>query len=112
MTKLQQRKRRHARQQARIQGTAERPRLVVNRSLLHIYAQLVDDAAGKTLFSTNDQLIKKGKKMDKASEVGKLLAEKAKASGIEACIFDRNGYKYHGRVKAVAEGAREGGLQF
>lgn len=109
--KIQQ-KRRHVRIRSRISGTAERPRLVVTRSLSFIYAQLVDDTSGKTLVSANDMKVKSGKKAERASAVGQELAKKAVAAGIKACVFDRNGYKYHGRVKALAEGAREGGLQF
>ncbi|MDD5043583.1 MAG: 50S ribosomal protein L18 [Patescibacteria group bacterium] len=95
-------------------GTADRPRLSVFRSLKHFYLQLIDDNAGKTLASVSDKEIKaKGKKpMEIALELGKLLAKKALAAGIKEAVFDRGGYKYHGRVKAVADGAREGGLKF
>jgi large subunit ribosomal protein L18 len=79
---------------------------------VNIYAQLIDDAAGKTLASANDLKIKKGTKTERAAEVGKLVAEAAKKAKVETCVFDRNGYKYHGRVKALAEAAREGGLKF
>jgi large subunit ribosomal protein L18 len=121
---------RHKRIRAKISGTATRPRLCVFRSGKHIYAQLVDDEKGKVLFSASDLKVKspapvkgKGKdenkasgisqaKVGKAKEVGKLIAEKAKNSKIEKVVFDRGGYGYHGRVKAVAEGAREGGLKF
>ena len=99
----------------KISGTAERPRLVVTRSNRGIVAQLVDDMDGRTLASaTWMQLPKsfKGNKKDQAAEVGKLLAANAKQAGIETCVFDRGGYLYHGRVKALAEGAREGGLNF
>lgn len=109
-TKEQQRTRRRAR--ILIKGTAAKPRLVVNRSLKHISAQLVDDAAGKTLASAHDMKAKKGSKTERAKAVGMELAEKAKKAGVETCAFDRAGYKYHGRVKALAEGAREGGLKF
>jgi large subunit ribosomal protein L18 len=111
-TKLQNRQRRHARSRAKISGTAEKPRLVVFRSLSFTYGQLVDDVAGKTIAEASDMKIKKGSKSERAAEVGKTLAEKAKKAGVEACVFDRNGYNYHGRIKALAEGAREGGLKF
>jgi large subunit ribosomal protein L18 len=99
-------------------GTADKPRLSVYRSLNHIYAQLIDDEGGKTLVAASSQgkeiepALKGKKKSDKSIEVGKLLAEKAKAQGITKAVFDRNGYQYHGRVKALAESAREGGLAF
>jgi large subunit ribosomal protein L18 len=95
-------------------GTAERPRLVVFRSNRGIAAQLVDDAAGKTLAAASSLNVRttKGTKTDQAAAVGKLLAENAKGAGVKAVIFDRGGYLYHGRVKALAEAAREGGLQF
>lgn len=111
-TKLERRQRRHVRTRAKMSGTAEKPRLVVFKSLNFTYGQLVDDAAGKTLAEASDMKIKKGTKSERAMEVGKTLAEKAKKAGVEACVFDRNGYAYHGRIKALAEGAREGGLQF
>jgi large subunit ribosomal protein L18 len=106
------RARRHNRIRAKISGTAERPRLVVFRSLNHHYAQLVDDAKGVTLASASDLKMKDGKKSERARKIGLDLAAKAKEKKITSCIFDRNGYKYHGRIKAIAEGAREGGLQF
>lgn len=107
------RERRHRRVRARVQGTAERPRLCVYRSLKHIYAQLIDDTAGKTLVSAQDKdLGKEVKSGDQAKEVGKLLAAKASEKKIETVVFDRGGCRYHGRVKALAEGAREGGLKF
>jgi len=98
----------------KITGTETRPRLSVYRSNSHIYAQLIDDAKGHTLASaTSQQDGTSGEKpMDKSRSVGKQLAERAKDVGIEQVVFDRNGYRYHGRVKALAEGAREGGLQF
>jgi large subunit ribosomal protein L18 len=99
----------------KVQGTAERPRLVVSRSNRGISAQLVDDLEGKTLASASWLALGasfKGDKTEQASEVGKALARSAKAAGIESCVFDRAGYLYHGRVKALADGAREGGLQF
>ncbi len=115
-TEAQRRYRRHLRVRQRVAGTAERPRLVVYRSLKHIYAQLVDDDKGVAILGVADgsegiQVDGSGK-IARASAVGKLLAEKAKAAGITKVVFDRAGYQYHGRVKAVAEGAREGGLEF
>jgi len=98
-----------------VSGTADRPRLVVFRSNRGIEAQLVDDLTGRTLAAASWLAIRKSFKGDKtgqAAEVGKLLAANAKQAGIEACVFDRAGYLYHGRVKALADGAREGGLQF
>jgi large subunit ribosomal protein L18 len=113
LTKRQARLRRHRRVRGKVAGTAERPRLVVFRSNRGIFAQLVDDEAGRTLASAGwTALAKKdGSKTEQAAEVGKALAEAAKAAGIERCVFDRGGYLFHGRVKALAEGAREGGLQ-
>jgi large subunit ribosomal protein L18 len=105
------RTRRHIRVRAKVAGTPERPRLVVFRSHKHIYAQIVDDAGQRTLMSVSDGAMK-GKKAEKSTAVGKLVAEKAKAAGITKVVFDRAGYRYHGRVKAVADGAREGGLEF
>jgi large subunit ribosomal protein L18 len=99
----------------KLSGTAERPRLVVFRSNRGISAQLVDDLDGRTLAAANWLQLKKsfkGNKTDQATEVGKLLAANAKKAGIEAVVFDRAGYLYHGRVKALADGAREGGLTF
>ncbi len=110
--KTAQRQRRHARVTARMSGSKERPRLIVFRSLKYIYAQLIDDTSGSTLAAAHDIKAKKGTKVERAQAVGKDLAEKAKKAGIETCVFDRNGYKYHGRVKALAEGAREAGLVF
>ncbi len=110
-----QRQKRHVRILARMTGTASRPRLTVYRSLKFHYATLVDDQKHKVLLSVSDAAKTakvKGKKSDRAKEVGKLLAKKALEKGIQSCIFDRAGYKYHGRVKMVAEGAREGGLKF
>jgi large subunit ribosomal protein L18 len=105
------RRRRHLRVRRKVIGTAERPRLVVYRSLKHIYAQLVDDAAQRTLLTVTDGGFD-GKKTDKAREVGKKVAERAKEAGVTRVVFDRAGYRYHGRVQAVADGAREGGLEF
>ena len=106
------RDRRHVRVRRKVAGTEARPRLVVFRSLKHIYAQLVDDTANRTIATVGDQDILTMKKTAKATEVGKRIAERAKAAGITQVVFDRAGYQYHGRVKAVAEGAREGGLEF
>jgi len=103
--------RRHLRVRKRVSGTAERPRLVVFRSLKHIYAQLVDDTTSRTLATVSDHKLT-GKKSEKSTEVGKLIAQKAKDAGYSSVVFDRAGYRYHGRVKAVADGAREGGLEF
>jgi large subunit ribosomal protein L18 len=110
-TRPELRARRHLRVRKRVSGTAERPRLVVFRSLKHIYAQLVDDTASHTLAQVSDHKLT-GKKSDKSTEVGKLIAQKAKDAGVSQVVFDRAGYRYHGRVKAVADGAREGGLEF
>ena len=115
LTTREARIRRHRRVRGKVSGTAERPRLVVARSNLGITAQLVDDAAGRTLAAASWQQLKKsfkGTKSDQAREVGKLLAGAAKKAGVETCVFDRGGYLYHGRVKAFADGAREGGLKF
>ena len=105
------RARRHLRVRKRVSGTAERPRLVVYRSLKHIYAQLVDDTTSHTLAQVSDHKLT-GKKSEKSTEVGKLIAQKAKDAGVSSVVFDRAGNRYHGRVKAVADGAREGGLEF
>ena len=110
--KVQARHRRHQRSIGRMQGTAAKPRLVVYRSNTAMYAQLIDDENSKTLVSTSSMKEKKGTKIEKATKVGTDLAKKAKDAKITTCVFDRNGLKYHGRVKAVAEGAREGGLKF
>lgn len=100
----------------RIKGTAQAPRLTVYRSNAEIYAQLIDDRQGKTLMAvgSNDKNVQSQKisKIDKARLVGKLIAERAAANGITSVVFDRNGFLYHGRVKSLAEGAREGGLKF
>ena len=111
-TRAEKRYQRHLRVRKRVSGTAERPRLVVYRSIKHIYAQLVDDGSQRTLLTVTDQGITGGKKTERSAEVGKRLAEKAKDAGITKVVFDRAGYRYHGRVKAVADGAREGGLEF
>jgi large subunit ribosomal protein L18 len=110
------RRRRHLRVRKRVTGSAERPRLVVTRSNRHMVAQVVDDGAGHTLVSasTLEAALRtaEGNKVDRSREVGKLVAERAKAAGITTVVFDRAGNKYHGRVAAVAEGAREAGLDF
>ena len=113
-TRAEYRARRHLRVRKKVNGTPERPRLVVFRSLKHIYVQLVDDVAQRTLMTVSDLAVEgaEGKKTQRSTAVGKALAEKAKAAGITRVVFDRAGYKYHGRVKAVADGAREGGLEF
>ncbi len=110
-----QRLHRHKRVRGKVSGTPERPRLNVFRSETNIYAQVIDDTTGKTLASASSlekSFSCDGTKTDAAKKVGELVAERAKAKGIEAVVFDRGGYLYHGRVKALAEGAREGGLQF
>jgi len=114
LTKLEARKRRQRRIRGKVSGTAERPRLAVYRSNAGISAQLVDDGAGHTLAAASWLDLKKfkGTKTEQATEVGKLLAANAKQAGLESAVFDRGGYLYHGRVKALAEGAREGGLKF
>ena len=104
--------RRKARVRVKISGSAERPRLSVFRSNKGMYLQLIDDQAGKTLVSAHSQELKKDKKIIVSFELGKLIAQKAKEKKIETVVFDRSGYKYHGRIKSVADGAREGGLKF
>ena len=103
--------RRHTRVRRKVRGTAERPRLTVYRSNRHIYAQLVDDRDARTLAAASDLDAGTGSKTDRATSVGKALAERARAAGVERAVFDRGGRLYHGRVRALAEGAREGGLQ-
>ena len=114
LTVRKARERRHKRVRGKIVGTAERPRLVVFRSNRGIEAQLIDDVEGKTVAAASWLHLKsfKGKKIEQAAEVGKLLAANAKGAGVAQVVFDRGGYLYHGRVKALAEGAREGGLKF
>jgi large subunit ribosomal protein L18 len=108
----------HERVRQRVEGTAERPRLAVYRSLGHIYAQVIDDASGKTLVSASSidgdtrKNLKGGGNIAAAKVIGKTVAERAKAKGVVKVVFDRGGYKYHGRVKALADAAREAGLQF
>jgi large subunit ribosomal protein L18 len=113
--------RRHTRVRGKVNGTAQRPRLAVHRSLLHIYAQIIDDSVGQTLVaaSSNEPEFRalvtaelKGSNVAGAKTVGTLLAARAKEKGVATIVFDRGGYPYHGRVKALAEGAREGGLEF
>ncbi len=109
------RKRRHVRVRRRVHGTAERPRLAVFRSNKYIYAQVIDDDAGRTIAaasSLEDGLKGKGLTVETAGEVGTLVADRAKEAGIETVIFDRGGFPYHGRVKALADAAREAGLEF
>ena len=105
------RTRRHFRVRKKVNGTSERPRFVIYRSLKHIYAQLVDDVSQRTIMTVTDSGLE-GKRVEKSAEVGKRIAQKAKEAGVTRVVFDRGGYKYHGRVKAVADGAREGGLEF
>ncbi len=123
LKKQEKRYRRHKRVRAKTFGTKERPRLCLFRSTKHIYAQLINDEKGKTIVAASDLELKKsprksrqvgiqGKKVNIAKEVGKLIAKKALDKKIEKVVFDRGGYQYHGRVKALAEGAREGGLKF
>ena len=105
--------RRHRRVRVRLTGTAERPRLAVFKSLNHLYAQVIDDAAGRTLASATTVGRKStGKGMEVAASVGKDIAEKAKTAGISRVVFDRGGFLYHGRIKALADAAREAGLEF
>ena len=113
-TKPQRRLRRRRRVRAKIRGTAERPRLSVFRSNRGVRAQLVDDERGHTLaaVSWTEPDLKKLKREEQAKRAGELLAERAKKAGVETCLFDRGGYRYHGHVRALAEGAREGGLRF
>ena len=117
MSKELARAKRKIRIRKKISGTVERPRLVVYRSDLHIYAQIVDDAAGDTLAATSTLTLSKGgtalrPNLEGATRVGQEIAKLAKEKNISSVVFDRNGYLYHGRIKAVADGAREGGLQF
>lgn len=120
LEKQEKRKRRHRRVRAKISGTSKVPRLSIFKSSKYIYTQLIDDQKGKTILSSNDLKLKKTKtktssssgKVGLAREVGKIIAEKAVKKGIKKIVFDRSGYKYHGRVKALAEGARGGGLKF
>ncbi len=111
------RQRRHRRIRVALDGTPQRPRLSVFRSLHHIYAQVIDDTSGVTLAaaSTNEPGVRgtlSGSKSDRAKAIGKTIAERARANGVQSVVFDRGGYLYHGRVKALADGAREAGLEF
>ncbi len=117
--RMQRRRQRHARVRRKIQGTSARPRLNVYRSTNHIYAQIIDDESGHTVASASTldkgvraQLSEEGSKREEAKTVGMALAERAREQGIESVVFDRGGYAYHGRVAALAEGSREGGLVF
>jgi large subunit ribosomal protein L18 len=113
-TKPKARLRRRRRVRAKVRGTADRPRLSVFRSNRGIQAQLIDDVKGHTVAAVNwvEADLKSLARMEQAKKAGELLAERAKAAGVETCVFDRGGYRYHGKVKALAEGAREGGLKF
>ncbi len=113
-TKNERRQRVRRAIRGKLSGTAERPRISVFRSNRYVYAQLIDDTTGRTLaaVSSREEGIGGGAPVEESKAVGQRLAERAKAAGIETAVFDRNGYKYHGRVKALAEGAREGGLAF
>jgi large subunit ribosomal protein L18 len=113
-TKPQRRMRRRRRVRARISGTAERPRLSVFRSNRGMFAQLVDDEAARTVVAVawTEPELRKLAPLEQAKRAGEILAERAKEAGVETCLFDRGGYQYHGRVAALAEGAREGGLSF
>ena len=114
LTKPQKRLRRRRRVRAKIRGSADRPRLSVYRSNRGVFAQLIDDDAGKTLAAVNwtEGDLRGLNPMEQAKKAGTLLASRGKDAGVETCVFDRGGYRYHGRVKALAEGAREGGLKF
>jgi len=113
-TKPQKRLRRRRRVRAKVRGSAERPRISVFRSNRGVSAQLIDDGTGRTLAAVNwtEPELRKLDRMGQAQRAGALLAERAKAAGVESAVFDRGGYQFHGRVKALAEGAREGGLRF
>jgi len=110
------RRKRHERIRLHMEGTAARPRLAVFRSLNHIYAQVIDDASGKTLAAASsvekELRGSKGTKTDEAKVIGKLVAERAKSAGVERVVFDRAGFRYHGRIKSLADAAREAGLEF
>ena len=114
LTNRQRRLKRRRRVRARITGTAQRPRLSVYRSNRGVFAQLIDDTQGRTLAAVNwtEADLRKLTASEQAKKAGELLAERGKAAGVETCVFDRGGYQYHGRVQALAEGAREGGLAF
>ena len=114
LTPPARRLKRRRRVRAKVRGTAERPRISVFRSNRGLFVQLIDDDAGRTLASVQwtESDLRSLKPMEQATKAGELLAERAKAAGIDSAVFDRGGYQYHGRVKALAEGAREGGLSF
>lgn len=114
ITSRQRRQRRRYRVRAKVSGTAQRPRLSVYRSNRGVFAQLIDDVEGKTLAAVNwtESELKELRGVEQAKKAGELLADRAKKAGVETCVFDRSGYRYHGRVKALADGAREGGLEF
>jgi large subunit ribosomal protein L18 len=114
VTKRQARLRRRRRVRAKVSGTADRPRLSVYRSNRGVFAQLIDDRSGRTLAAVNwtEAELREMKATEQAKRAGELLAARAKEAGVETCVFDRSGYQYHGRVRALAEGAREGGLSF
>ena len=114
LTNRQRRLKRRRRVRARVTGSAERPRLSVYRSNRGVFAQLIDDSKGHTVAAVNwiEPDLRKLTATDQAKKAGELLAERGKAAGVQTCVFDRGGYQYHGRVKALAEGAREGGLAF
>ncbi|HEY7152257.1 MAG TPA: 50S ribosomal protein L18 [Solirubrobacterales bacterium] len=114
LTREQRRLRRRRRVRAKVRGTAGRPRLSVFRSNRGVFAQLIDDDAARTVVAVSwtEPELRKLKAGEQAKRAGELLAERAKQSGVETCVFDRGGYQYHGRVRALAEGAREGGLTF
>jgi len=111
-TTQQKRTRNHRKIRAKVSGTESRPRLAVFKSNTNIYAQIINDDSGITLVQANSKEIKKGSVSEKALEVGRTIAERAKAKKIDKVVFDRGGYKYVGKVRAIAEGAREGGLNF
>ena len=112
LTPKEARDRRHRRVRGKITGTTERPRLAVFRSNSDVYVQVIDDVKGHTLAAADSRAVKDGDKSAKAKATGVLIAERAKAAGVSNVVVDRGGYLYHGRVKALAEGAREGGLEF
>lgn len=112
VTKQERRNKIKTRIRGKVSGTAERPRMTVFRSNKEIYVQLVDDSEGKTLASASSKGIESGTKSEKAAQVGQAIAEKALAAGIAEVVFDRNGYLFHGRVKSLADAARNGGLKF
>ena len=114
LTAPARRLKRRRRVRARVRGSADRPRISVFRSNRGVFAQLIDDSSGRTLAAVNwtESDLKTPPRMEQAKRAGELIAQRAKQAGVEACVFDRGGYQYHGRVKALAEGAREGGLNF